>query len=367
MPILGRLAAAWTVVAIGSIFATVQAQEKRQPLPMAPYYADHSDLLALQLSADRSVRITTVEQWKTRRRHIIQNLQLVTGRLPDPPQRAPLNIKVIAETRVGALLRRSITYHSDAKHRVPAYLFVPAGTEAKKLPAMLCLHQTTAVGKDEPAGVRGDPQMQYGLELAKRGYVVIVPDYPSLGEHKFDFKANAEFASGTMKAIWDNIRAVDVLQSLTEVDAERIGVIGHSLGGHNAMFTAVFEPRIKAIVSSCGFTTFRKDDMPSWNGPRYMPRIATEYQNDAKKVPFDFHEIVAAFAPRPFLACAAEKDDDFDVTGVRDVMAAAKTVYLLLDAEKNLSAVYPPGPHAFPDAARQAAYEFLDRHLKIRK
>jgi hypothetical protein len=95
-----------------------------------------------------------------------------------------------------------------------------------------------------------------------------------------------------------------------------------------------------------------------------MPRIATLFGNDARKVPFDFHEVVAAFAPRPFLACAAEKDDDFDVSGVRDVMKSARRAYQLFAAEKHLSAYYPTGKHAFPADARKEAYEFIDRHLK---
>jgi hypothetical protein len=95
-----------------------------------------------------------------------------------------------------------------------------------------------------------------------------------------------------------------------------------------------------------------------------MPRITTQFGNDAKKVPFDFQEIVAAFAPRPFLACAAEKDDDFDVSGVRDVMSAAGAIYKLHSAAENLVTFYPPGKHAFPPEARTRAYEFLDHHLK---
>ena len=58
------------------------------------------------------------------------------------------------------------------------------------------------------------------------------------------------------------------------------------------------------------------------------------------------------------LAIAAEKDDDFDVSGVRDVMAAAGVVYKIHDAEARLSAYYPKGPHAFPPDARKTAYEF---------
>ncbi|HUE74767.1 MAG TPA: alpha/beta fold hydrolase [Pirellulaceae bacterium] len=168
------------------------------------------------------------------------------------------------------------------------------------------------------------------------------------------------------KAVWDNVRAVDVLQSLAEVDPERIGVIGHSLGGHNALFTAAVEPRLKVIVSSCGFSTFVKDDVPSWTGPRYMPRIASEFGSDARQVPFDFPEILAVLAPRPVLASACSRDDDFDVGGVRDAISAARPIYRLLGKQDHLAAIYPDAPHDFPDEARRQAYEFLDRHLNRR-
>src|SRR5438552_18279287 len=115
-----------------------------------------------------------------------------------------------------------------------------------------------------------------------------------------------------MRAIWRKLRGVDLLRALREVAPARLGVIGHSLGGHNTMFTAAFEPRLKVLVSSCGFCRFHKDDVPSWNGPRYMPRIATLYKNSADLMPFDFPEVVGTFAPRPFPACAATKDHDFD-------------------------------------------------------
>jgi dienelactone hydrolase len=167
-----------------------------------------------------------------------------------------------------------------------------------------------------------------------------------------------------MKAIWDNIRAVDLLATLPEVDPERIGVIGHSLGGHNAMFTALFDPRLKAIVSSCGFTALRKDDLPSWTGPTYMPRIATEFRNDIALMPFEFDEIVAALAPRAFFASAATQDDDFDVRGVRDVIASATPIYKRYEVSDRLVAYYPPTAHSFPRDARKQAYEFLDRILK---
>jgi dienelactone hydrolase len=289
------------------------------------------------------------------------------GALPNPPRRVAPEVKVIEETRVGDLLRRKILYRSDAEHWTPAYIFLPPLKAGMKRPAILCLHQTTPLGKDEPAGLGKNADMQYGLDLAQRGFITFLPDYPSFGEHKFDFDPKRGYASGSMKAVWDNIRAIDLLETLPQVDAGRIGVIGHSLGGHNAMFTAAFEPRVRVIVSSCGFTSLRRDDLPSWTGKVYMPRIKTLFENDIRKLPFDFHEIVASFAPRPFLACAAEKDDDFDVVGVREVMDAARMIYRLHGAEDRLEAYYPAGGHGFPSDARKKAFAFLEKYLELER
>jgi dienelactone hydrolase len=326
--------------------------------------ADHHDLSVYLDSGGTRREIRSAEDWQLRRRQIVENLQRVMGPLPEESRRPELNVRTIEEVRDGKFVRRKISYQSDPEDRLTAWLLLPADAGTEKRPAMLCLHQTIRNGKDEAVGLAGTENMHYGRELAERGYVVLAPDYPSLGEHDYDFAKHPEYASGTMKAIWDNVRAVDLLAAMPEVDPERIGVIGHSLGGHNALFTAVFEPRLKAVVTSCGFSSMRKDDLPSWTGPRYMPRIASEYQNDIGKLPFDFPEILAAIAPRPVLACAATKDNDFDVGGVRDCIAAAQPVYRLLGAEGALQAEYPDSPHDFPPRARELAYEFLDRHLR---
>jgi dienelactone hydrolase len=231
---------------------------------------------------------------------------------------------------------------------------------------MLCLHQTTPSGKDSPVGLSDRPTLHYALELAKRGYVTLTPDYPSLGEYKYDFDAD-EYHSGSMKAIYDNIRAIDLLQSLPEVDGERIGCIGHSLGGHNGLFTAVFDERIKAVVTCCGFTSAHKymgGDLHGWSGPRYMPRVATHYNFSPDKIPFDFHEVLAAIAPRGIYIVAPLHDDNFDVAGVREVVAAVQPIYKLLGHADALQVVYPDAAHDFPDAERRKAYQFLDEILK---
>jgi len=334
-------------------------------LEPAPVYSEHQDL-AYYLDADgRRQPVETTTDWEIRRQHILTHMQIVMGPLPRPDTPLPLDVRIHEEVAVDALRRQKISYHTDSPiHRVNAYLFLPARLDAPS-PAVLCLQQTTRIGKEEPAGLGPKPNLHYALHLARRGYVTLAPDYPSFGEYDHDFGRDG-YVSGTMKAVYDNIRAVDLLQLLPEVDGDRIGCIGHSLGGHNTMFTAAFEPRIKVMVSNCGFTRFHKyyeGKLKGWTSPRYMPRIATRYHNDPDQVPFDFTEIVASFAPRPFLASAPIHDGNFEVSGVKDAIAAAAPIYELYGQPDNLQANFPDCAHDFPPEVREVAYEFLDRHL----
>ena len=271
----------------------------------APFYADKSRLLVCLDSAGKERPIATAAQWETRRGHVLANMQLVMGPLPDAAKRVPLAMETLETVDLGKLVRKKISYIPEPGDRVPAYLFIPKGLPGKA-PAVLCLHQTTAIGKGEPAGLDPGMEKPYALELARRGCVTLAPDYPNYGDYKLDPYARG-YTSATMKGIWNHVRAVDLLESLPEVDPERIAVIGHSLGGHNAMFVAAFDRRIKAIVSSCGFNSFARyygGNLAGWSHNGYMPRIASEYGKDPKRMPFDFTEIVAALAPRPFFIIA---------------------------------------------------------------
>ena len=204
------------------------------------------------------------------------------------------------------------------------------------------------------------------LELAKRGYVVLVPDYPSFGDYKYDFNAD-KYISGSMKGIFNHMRAVDLLQSRPEVDPARIGAIGHSLGGHNAMFVGVFDERIKVIVSSCGWTPLHDyygGKLEGWTSDRYVPTIRDVYKLDPDSVPFDMYEIVAALAPRGFFSNSPLHDSNFDVAGVRKAIAEAKPIYELLGAPEQLQVRYPDAGHEFPPAVRHEAYQFIDRILE---
>lgn len=333
--------------------------------PPIPRYPDKNNLLLWKDDAGKPHPVKTADDWAKRRAHVLEGLQDIMGQLPSDKEKVPLDVRYGDEVRTPGYVRKKLTFAVDKGDRVPAWLLIPHDLKGKA-PAVLCLHQTVAIGKDEPAGLGKSEELRYAHHLAERGYVTLAPDYPSFGEYPFDF-AKSKFPSGSMKAIWNNMRAVDLLVSLPQVDAERLGVIGHSLGGHNGMFTAAFDTRLKAIVSNCGFTSFPKyygGNLKGWTSARYVPRINSIHNNKPDRLPIDFPEIVAAFAPRAFLASSPVYDSNFEVSGVKDCLAAALPVYELHGVKEKLQANYPNCKHEFPTEVRQVAYDFLDRWLK---
>ncbi|MDY0169760.1 MAG: acetylxylan esterase [Thermoguttaceae bacterium] len=358
-----RCSIAWLLAATMTLAGSARANEPAAvQAEQPPFYTDKMNLLVWQDPPGRFHPISNPDKWQRRRRHIIENMQLVMGPLPAPDRAVPLDVEVLETERLETVTRKKITYAATADYRVPAYLVIP-NDRPGRLPAALCLHGTGGP-RGRTAGL-GPDYPRYTLELAERGYVTIAPDYTLLGDNQIE-PSEVGFVSGTMKGIWNHMRAVDLLVSLPEVDAERIGCIGVSLGGHNTLFVGVFDPRIKALVTSSGFDSFHDymgGNLKGWCQTRYMPRIETVFEKDPDKMPFDFPEVLAALAPRSLYIHAPLDDSNFRVESVKRCVAAASTVYKLWDAEDRIVAVYPPGGHGFPPEEREKAYEFLDEAL----
>jgi dienelactone hydrolase len=341
-----------------------EATAERQP-PIPVYRADEPPLLLRGMSA-QDQPITSRLQWGYRRWQILGNLARVMGPLPPSERRVPLDVVIESRQQAEGYERIRLSFAAESGDRVPAYLLVPDALTAPA-PAMLCLHPTHVLGKDQICGLGGEPSRFYAHELAREGFVCLAPDYPSFGEYPFDFDAWSDrYASGSMKAIWNNVRALDLLESWPQVDRDRIGCIGHSLGGHNALFTAAFDQRVRAVVTSCGFTAFADyygGDLTGWTSARYMPRIRQQFGSDPERMPFDFHEVLAAIAPRPVLVCAPLEDDNFAVAGVRKVIERVRPVYELFEVPGRLRAEYPAAGHDFPADLRRQAYAWLKEVL----
>lgn len=335
---------------------------------------DRLDLL--KYHDDRGVvrPVTTRADWAKRRAEILRGMQQVMGPLPGRDRRVPLDLQVSSETDCGSYVRRAVTYATEPAARTPAWLLVPkrvlsGGATAR---AVLCLHPTDdTIGHDVVVGLGGRPNRAYAAELAERGFVSLAPSYPLLAKYQPDVRGLG-YASGTMKAIWDNVRGLDLLESLPFVARGGVGAIGHSLGGHNAVYTAVFDQRITVIVSSCGldlYTDYYGADPKVWQPEkgwcqlRYMPRLL-DYAGRLEAIPFDFAELIGALAPRACFISAPVRDSNFRWQSVDRIVAAARPVYTLLGAPDALTVAHPDSEHDFPEAMRQQAYTLLEQHLK---
>jgi dienelactone hydrolase len=354
------LCLAWLGLVVASVARPGMAADKPSP---PPFYADKMNLLVWLDTAGKSHLVQNVQDWQRRREHILANMQQVMGPLPGPEQRVPLDVKELSSETLPTLVRKKITYAATKDYRVPAYLLIPKGLRARA-PAMLCLHGTSGA-RGRTAGLGAD-YPRYTLELAERGYVTIAPDYTLLGENQVE-PGKVGFQSGTMMGIWSHMRAVDLLASLPEVDPQRIGTVGVSLGGHNSLFVGAFDTRLKVIVTSSGFDSFfdyKGGNLSGWCQPRYMMRIQDMYGKDPRRMPFDFPEVLGVLAPRHLYIHAPLEDSNFRVASVRRCVAAAAAVYRLYGAADHVVTAYPPGGHGFPKEARAAAYQFIDRVLR---
>ncbi len=257
------------------------------------------------------------------------------------------------------------------------WLLTPRTEDDRKMrPAVIALHQTSIQGKNEPAGLEGQPGfpsgMDYGLNVARQGFIVLCIDAIAFGERAAEH-ANAMYRSADQffgahpdgsvmgKMVYDVSRAVDLLQTMEDVDSDRIGCVGHSHGAYGTLFAMINDERLKAGVISCGFTTLRTDPTPQrwWRMTALMPRLSY-YQGSIEQTPIDFHLWLSLIAPRPVYVSAGLQDTIFPKTdNLPKVMEMLKPVWNLYGMGDQLQSRIYAGPHDFPVESQQGAFKLL--------
>lgn len=300
--------------------------------------------------------------------------RLFPRRLPVPPKMRSLRVE-----RLEWGERRLVEYAVEPGERIKAYLLLPRERRSgRRGPAVIAAHQHNGeyhLGKSEPAALAGPPMYHYGLDLCLRGFVVLCPDHlafedrvarprtvktslPPLADQRFEgFCLGDQLLRGrslAAKYVFDLCQAIDVLQSLDEVDPRRVGIFGHSLGGQCALWLAFYDRRVRAAFSSCGFSTLaavQRAQIPH-NFASYLPGLLTVG---------DIDDVAAAIAPRALGMSHGRRDDIFPLDGVRKVHRAVRTVF----PREKLLAILFDGPHSLPDEVKARAYAFLERHLGL--
>jgi dienelactone hydrolase len=289
------------------------------------------------------------------------------------PLAAPLDPVVEERVETDDHVRETVALTASPGVRFRAHLLIPRST-AVRLAGILAIHQHHGewhLGKCEPAGLGGRPDMAYGLELCRRGNVVIAPDLDGFEERQAPVGISlrgrdyerfiamhyiAEGSSLQARYVWDLARTVDYLASRPEVDPERIGAIGHSLGGQEVCWALVFDRRLRVGVSSCGIGTLR-----SFFEHGLLHNFAASVPGLLEVG--DIDQLAASIAPTPFMMTAGTSDPIFPIEGVRTIAKAATLAYERAGHADAFRFVEFEGAHAFAEPLRKEAYAWLERWL----
>lgn len=313
--------------------------------------------------------------WPARRARIRrQFLELI--RDDRKPAKPPLDLQVHETTDVeGVYTRKLVSYNVEADERAHAYLAIPNGL-AGPAPAVVQMHGTTAHGKRQSAGLQDNPDKAFLDHLARRGYVVIAPDHFVAGhrippEGPYDttrFYREHPGWTAVGKFTYEHAIAIDVLQSLPQVDPDRIGAMGHSLGGQGTYYLAAYDERIKAAACNCSAPTFRHNPrVLDWARDRwylYLEHLRPGLL-EGRLPPIDTHHLIALVAPRPFLDLSALNDGDWRTQQQRVLMnIAILDLYRILEAPSNYAFYVHGRGHSSAYESRELIYAWLDVHLK---
>lgn len=316
---------------------------------------------------ERRAAVDSVEAFEAHRDQVRNRFFDVVGGLPD--ERTPLNPTVTDRVeREGYVIER-VLFESLPDHHVTTNCYLPAECDNER-PAVLLLCGHSDDGKAEPL------YQQVCIDLVRNGVIALAMDPVGQGErHQFYNPGTGEYTRRTTTEhthlnqpyafaganvarhfIWDGIRAVDYLESRSEVDAEAIGVTGSSGGGTQTAYMMLADERFAAASPNC-FITSRKEYMPTG-----QPQDGEQILYGATKCGPRYDDFLSAFAPKPVHIGAAQWDY-FCVEGAKQSFERAERIYELYDAAENIDITFAADTHGYSRPLREAAVNWFREHL----
>ena len=349
-----------------------------------PTFRDHLiERLTFPLAYDPESGVDFFE-WRTSARETLLDCLLT------PPPRADFQPVVIAREDRGSYEARKIVFNVSADCRIPAYLLVPKGQGP--LPAVIALHDHGAgffIGKEKMIRPFAERQevldfadkwvsKNYGGrfvgdELAKRGYVVFSMDALFWGDRGrkegVKYEIQQALASNLMQMgmtwigviTWDDVRSAEFVASLPEVDPQRIGAVGLSMGSHRTWMLCAATDRVVAGVAVCWLGTTEALVAPGNNqvkGHSAYSMLVPDLRNFV-----DYPDTAAIACPKPMMFYNGEKDGLFPVQGVKDAYAKMRRVWESQGAGDKLVTKIWPVPHRFNVEMQDEAFDWLDEQV----
>lgn len=256
----------------------------------------------------------------------------------------PLQPEIVAQGEDPRYRWQEVQLQSTPVRKITVRIARPKISQPGKRPAVVCIAGHGG-NRMTPFDAKAEIYKQFGIALTERGFIVISAD---IGRHEV-------YESGYTlmgERVWDLMRCVDYLATLPEVDANRIGCAGLSLGGEMAMWLGAMDERVKATVSS-GFLT-KMDQMEQ--------NHCMCWKFDGLRALVDFPDIYGLIAPRA-LQCQnglKEPQTQFTVSLAKEALQEIQPIYQALGAPDHVSLFVHDGGH---EIAIEALLDFLAQAL----
>lgn len=401
----GTAATAGVIAGVEICSANMPADPSRELQPgganLGSLFADVEQIASNQYSYSfLGDRFKTLAEFKTAAREKVLELLLYR------PDRVDPRPEVVERSDQGDFIREKIVFSTSPHFRVPAYVLIPKNVRGK-LPAIVDLHSHGGMfifGKEKVVdlGTNHPVMTEYhqrnydgrptATALVRRGYVVITIDAFMFGERRLIMDADLKlgwdrtrysrddvqllnqqcrgkestlaksmvFAGLTWPGIvfWDDMRTVDYLVSRPEVDPQRIGCVGISMGGYRSFFLAGLDERIQAAVVAGFMSTvapMRQAHLDTHSWVHFLPGLHRW---------LDWPDVASLAAPRALLVQQCSQDRLFPIDGMRDAIERISRAYEKAGVKDRFTGRFYDVPHMFTRPMQDDAFAWLDRQLK---
>jgi len=292
----------------------------------------------------------SLAEWEARKAHLRKQILSAAGLLP-MPEKTPLDPQIF-----GRIENKDYSIEKVLLETLPGYylggnLYRPLG-KAGKFPGVASPHGHWGYGRLEHQPLGSVPARC--INLARQGYVVFSYDMVGFNDtiqtpHVFGGPVEQLWSFGPLGLqLWNSTRAVDFLQSLPDVDPDRIAMTGASGGGTQTFLLTAVDERVR------------------WSAPVNMISVIMQGGSPCENAPslrlgaFNV-EFGAMMAPRPMLMVSAT--GDWTRNTPREEFPAVRSIYALYGKPENVETIQIDAPHNYNQASREAVYRFFGKHI----